>query len=619
MSKPLQTCYAFGPFLLDTRERLLLRDGEIIPLTAKVFETLVVMVENNGHALEKEDLIRRLWPDTFVEEGNLTQNVSRLRKVLVDDSGRQYIETLPRRGYRFMADVREIEPEDTHLIVRRRRMRLTLTEETEDTLDDAPPTSALPETITPTKSLAVLPFMTLGMGPDNDYLGLGLADALITQLGSTGQMAVRPTSAVRNYAGAQQDSAQIGRDLRVGAVLEGSLQRAGERLRLTVQLVSVRDEMPIWAEKFDLYFTDIFEVQDAIAEQVAGALVLRLSGEERARLTKRHTESAEAYQAYLKGRYFWNKRNAEGHHKAIELFNLAIEHDPAYALAYAGLGDAYNTMAVWGEIPSRESAPRAKAAAIKALELDKTLAEAHASLGYTITHYDWDWAGGERSYKRALELNPNYATAHQWYAKLLVAMERFDEAHVEMQLAQQLDPLSLMVNTAVVGPYLYSRQYDRAIEYLRRVLDLDPNFIPALFTIGESYMWKGMFDEAIAARQKVLDMSSQHPFALAGVASAYARAGRMAEARTALARLLEIANRSHVSTYSLATIYANLGEADRAFHWLEVSYQERDGHLVDLNVEPCFDSLRLNPRFIDLLRRVGLTPHQERGEGPSSA
>lgn len=606
-TKPHHACYAFGPFLLDTRERVLLRDGEVVPLTAKVFETLCVLVENNGHALEKEELIKTLWPDTFVEEGNLTQNVSRLRKVLGEEGGQQYIETLPRRGYRFTAEVHEIEPESIDLIVRRKRTRarITITEEIEAEPEEAQP--ALPETGSAMKSIAVLPFMTLGMGPESEYLGLGLADALITQLGNTRQMAVRPTSAVRQYVDARQDSAQIGRDLKVGAVLEGSLQMAGERLRITVQLVSVSEDAPLWAERFNIAFTDIFEVQDTIAEQVSKALMLKLNERERERLMRRYTENAEAYRAYLKGRFFWNKRTMEGFKKALEYFNLAIEHDPTYALAYAGLADTYNSLPIWGEVTSKESCPRAKVAATRALELDETLSEAHASLGYAITHYDWDFALAEKSYRRALELNPNYAMAHQWLAKLMVALERFDDANAEMKLAQQLDPLSLMVNTAVGGPYLYSGQYDRAMEQFGKVLDLDPNFVPALYSIGFCYSLKGMHDEAIAAYKKILDLSGEHPIAMAGLAAAYAVAGRRAEARKVLDRLLEISSRRHVLTYGLAVVYATLGDKDSAFHWLEISCEERDGHLVDLKVEPFFANLRDDARYLDLLGRVGLT------------
>jgi DNA-binding winged helix-turn-helix (wHTH) protein/Tfp pilus assembly protein PilF len=604
--------YEFGPFRIDAAERLLLRGEEVISLTPKVFDTLLLLVENNGHVLEKDEMIQALWPDTFVEEGNLTQNISRLRKVLSVEEGDEYIKTLPRRGYRFEADVREVEPESIDLIMRRKRTRarITITEETLDT--DEPQTSAqtlaLPETSLATKSMAVLPFMTLGMGTESEYLGLGLADALITQLGSTQQMVVRPTSAVRQYVDARQDSAQIGRDLRVGAVLEGSLQRAGERLRITVQLVSVRDDAPLWAEKFNIAFTDIFEMQDTIAEQVSAALMLKLNEAERERMTRRYTENAEAYQAYLKGRYFWNKRTLEGYQKALEHFNLAIEHDPTYALAYVGLADTYNILPVWGEVSSRESLPRAKAAARRALELDETLAEAHASLGYAIAHYDWDWAEAERAYRRALELKPNYATAHQWYAKLLVALERFDEANAEMRQAQNQDPLSLIVNTAVGGPYYYSRQYDAAIEQFRKVLDLDPNFIPALYSLGRAYLCKQMYDEAIAAHRKVLELSDEHPFSLAGLSATYAAAGRREEAQSLLDRLLEISKQRHVLTFGLAIIYASLNNVDEAFRWLEIAYEERSGHLADLNIEPFFDHLRTDPRFTDLLSRLGLSP-----------
>jgi TolB-like protein/DNA-binding winged helix-turn-helix (wHTH) protein/Tfp pilus assembly protein PilF len=601
-----QSLYTFGPFLLDVRERVLLREGEVVPLAAKVFDTLLLLVENAGRALEKEVLIRTLWPDTFVEEGNLTQNVSRLRKVLGGEAADKYIETLPRRGYRFIGEVDELDPAGAAVVMRRKftRARVTVTEVTEDGEAGQP---ALTETGGAFRSIAILPFMTLGLGPESDYLGLGLADALITQLGNTRQLTVRPTSAVRQFVDLPEDSAEIGRRLHVSAVLEGSLQMAGGRLRITVQLVGVAEGTPLWAQKFNIPFTDIFEVQDTIAERVANALLLKLSGSERARLTRRYTDDAEAYTFYLKGRFHWNKRTLDGYQKAIEHFDRAIEHDPTYALAFAGLADCYNMLPVWGDLTTKEACPRSQAYARRALELDDTLAEAHASLGYAIAHYDWDFAAAESCYRRALGLNPNYATAHQWYAKLLVSLERFDEAEAETKLAQGLDPLSLMVSTSCGGPFLYSGRYDEAIARFRKVLELDPNFVPALYSLSICYSFKQMYPEAIGSIEQMNALSGEHPFALACLAATYALAGRSDDARVALERLLEISRERQIRTYGLALVYANLGEFDRAFEWLEKSFNERDGHLVDLKIEPFLAPLRSDPRYRDLVRRVGLS------------
>lgn len=597
--------YSFGPFLLHVEERLLLREGETVTLPAKVFDTLVVLVQNNGRALEKETLIKTLWPDTFVEEGNLTQNISRLRKVL-GGGETSYIATLPRRGYRFTAEVSVVDPAQVALVLRHeiRRSRLTITDEIET--DDAAG-AALPEQCTNVRAIAILPFMTLGLEPENEYLGLGLADALITQLGNTRQLTVRPTSAVRPFADAKEDSAAIGRKLRVGAVLEGSLQMAGERLRITVQLVGVAEGTPLWAEKFTILFTDIFDVQDTIAERVADALLLKLNQSEKSSLVRRYTDNAGAYACYLKGRFHWNKRTVEGHQQAIVHFEEAIAIDPEYALAYAGLADCYNMLPVWGDLTNAEACPRAKAYAERALAIDEALAEAHASLGYTLAHYDWDLAAAERSYRRALELNPNYATAHQWYAKLLVALKRFDEAEAEMKSAQALDPLSLMVGTACGGPFLFSGRYAEAIARFREVLALDPNFVAALYSMSIAYCFHGEFDLAVAAIERMHELSGEHPFALASLAAIYARAGRGGDARDVMSRLLEIGQQRHVRTYGLAVVYASLLELDTAFEWLERSFRERDGHLVDLLIEPFFAPLRSDSRYADLLRRVGLS------------
>lgn len=589
--------------MLDPTEQVLLRDGVSVTLTAKVFETLLLLVRNSGRAMEKEELINQLWPNTFVEEGNLTQSVSRLRKILGQDEGEDYIETLPRRGYRFRARVQEVDADGVINLLQRKRVkgRVTITEVLEDDSDDR---YRLADSGTDARSIAILPFTALGTSPEFSYLGLGLADSLITQLGATRQLVVRPTSAVRQYAEQPQNSTRIGRELRVRAVLEGSLQIAGDRVRITVQLVGVKEASPLWAHKFDLPFTDIFTVQDSIAEQVATALLLQLSQTERQRMMRRYTTDAEAYQAYLKGRYYWNKRTLDGYHRALECFDRAIDRDPAYALAYVGLADIYNLLPVWGDRTVKESCPRAKAAALRAIELDVDLGEAHASLGYTLMHHDWDLAAGERSLRRALELNPNYATAHQWYAKLLVAQGRFDEAKAEMALAQELDPLSLMVSTAAGGPYLYGGDYPSAIERFRQVLELEPNFVPALYSISLAYTFAGRTREAVAALEKILLAADEPPFALVALAATYAIGGDEAQARTSLKRFESKQPDGRAFSYALAGAYANLGDADEAFKWLDVSFDQRDGRLIDLKVDPYFNKLRDEPRFHALIDRL---------------
>jgi DNA-binding winged helix-turn-helix (wHTH) protein/tetratricopeptide (TPR) repeat protein len=611
MTKRAEFFYEFGPFRIDPAQRLLLREGRVVALTPKLFDTLLVLIENCGQVLEKDELMEKLWPDSFVEEGSLTQNVSLLRKLLGERHGEEsYIETLPRRGYRFVADVRQVANERFDLILRRRTRARIITreeEETDEALGEATAhASRLSATTAQVRTLAVLPFHHLGSETGDEYLGLGLADVLITQLSNTRQIVVRPTSAVRKYADSERDSVSIGRELGVDAVLEGSIQRAGSRIRATVQMLGVEDEIPLWADRFDAEMTDIFCVQDAISEQVAHALTLKLSSEERKRLTKRYTTNAEAYQAYLKGRYCWNKRDLAGIKKSIEYFRLAITKDSDYALAYVGLADAYNLLHIWSELPPKENFGRAKAAATAALKLDDELAEAYASLGYAILPHDWDWAGAEKAFRRSIELNPNYATAHQWYGKLLMSLGRFEEALAELKLAQQLDPLSPGVNNAAGGVYYYSRQWDKAIEQFSKVLDLNPNFLPALYSLGICLREKGRHAEALAQFQKAVEFSDRHPVMICALATAYARAGERERALELLRQLKDPKAQRHVSFYDWALLYTALGETDKAFECLEEAYLDHNANLSDLNIDPEFDPLRNDPRFGDLLRRVGL-------------
>ncbi|HEX5707314.1 MAG TPA: winged helix-turn-helix domain-containing protein [Pyrinomonadaceae bacterium] len=607
--------FLFGPFRLDARERVLLRDGEPLALAPKLIDTLVALVERSGHVVEKSELIERVWPETFVEESNLTSNVSLLRKALGEtERGRPYIETVPRRGYRFSAPVALATPEDeegVEVVVRRRtRARLSTVEEFDDDGSQETTRRALHASGAQRGTLAVLPFESLGapsgVGTDefDEFLGLGLADALITQLGNTGRIVVRPTSAVRGYAGAGRDSLSIGRELGVEAVVEGSVQRAGGRLRVTVRMLGVSDGVPLWADRFSAEFTDIFDVQDSIAEQVARALTPKLAAENRERLRKRHTENVEAYQAYLRGRYFWNKRNVEGFKKAIAHFRAAIELDAAYALAYSGLADAYAMLASWGEQRPGEALPRALAAAETALEMDEELSEAHTSLG-SVLYFLWEHERAEVSLQRAIELNPNNANAHSRYAQLLVSRERFDEALREVRLAQELDPLSPMANTALAGPLFYSRQFERAAEQYRKVLEMEPDFIPALFCLGASLAHGGEFDEAVAATRRAAELSGEHPLIVAALAGVLAQAGRREEA---LAKLEQLTSdgRAAALPYSLATVYARLGDRERALACIERAFEERNTHLNDLNIDPEFDTVRDDPRFRDLVARVGL-------------
>jgi DNA-binding winged helix-turn-helix (wHTH) protein/tetratricopeptide (TPR) repeat protein len=592
VSKVLKTCFEFGPFHLDAAERLLLRDGQPVALPPKVFDTLLVLVQSSGHLVEKDELMTKLWPDTFVEEATLARNISDLRKALSEDTGQhQYIETVPKRGYRFVASVKFAEA-DTILVQRRSKLRTVVEEVVE---------------ATSSRSLAVLPFKPLGPDDDDDYLGLGIADALISRLSNVRQILVRPTSSVFKYVGSRQDPIIAGRELRVDSVVDGSVQMLGDRIRVTVQLVSVADEASLWAEQLDVKFTDIFAVEDSISQRVVEALTVRLTGEERKLLSKHHTENTEAYQAYLRGRYFLNKRTTKCIKKAAEYFQQAIQIDPTYAFAYAGLADSLILLVTWEPLPPLEGFPKAEAAAARALEIDHTLAEAHASMGHLLLH-SWHWEDAERSFMNAIELNPGYASAHQWYSEYLAAMGRFDEAIARIHRAQELDPLSPVQNSDVGWVLYYARRYDEAIDQLRHAVEMDPEFLQAHVLLGQAYTQKAMYEEAIAEFDKAMELSGKGRLSILLVGHVYAVSGRTSEALATIDKLHALSKQRYFSPYRVALIHAGLGDNDQAFDWLERGYQKRDAWLIWLKVDPALDRLRGDQRFPDLLNRVGLAP-----------
>ncbi len=451
------------------------------------------------------------------------------------------------------------------------------------------------------RSIAVLPFKQLTDGRD-EQMELGMADALITTLSNVREITVRPTSAIRKYWSSAQDPVAAGRELRVDAVLDGSIVRVGDHTRVTVQLVRVRDGRPVWAETLDETSNDIFAVQDAISEKTAEALELTLTGEQRQRLRKHFTQNKEAYQLYLKGRYLWARRTAEDLQKAIGYFQQAIARDPQYALAYAGLADSNALLNLYSGTQFTNAFPRARDAAAKALAIDDSLAEAHATLAYVKYNYEWDWSGARKEFQRAIELNPNYATAHQWYAEYLFYMERFDEALVEINRAFELDPSSVIINLELGTPYLYRRQYDKAMEKYLKALDLDPNSPLSLCSLAICYEQTGMYDQAAATYQKI----RRYKMGLTGLGYVLAISGRRAEARAVLEELMSPSGKQQPSPYNIARVYAGLGDKEKALSWLEKAFNVRDERIVMLKVDPKLDLLRSDPRFDALLRDVGL-------------
>ena len=571
--------YEFGPFRIDMERYLLLRDGETIPLSPKVFETLLFLIQHRGEVAKKDEILESVWPDTFVEEGNLAQNIFLLRKALGEEKNEhRYIVTIPGVGYRFVAPVKEYE-------------------------GLPPPREEVAEQ--PVRSIAVLPFKNLAGETANKFFGPGLADALIMRLSSIRFLKVRPTAAVLKYNNLKEDPLVIGRELNVAALLDGVYQQEADKIRVSVQLVSVKDGITLWAAKFDENLTDIFAIQDSISEQVVRSLALQLSGDEQRQLKRNYTHDPEAFQLFIKGRYFWNQRTPEGLRKALDYAQQAIAIDPLYAPAYVGLADSYSLLgAQHGVLAPRESFPKARAAAERALEIDEKLAEAYASKGFIDCVFEWDWARSEQDYLKAIELKPNYPTAHHWYGELLTILGRFDEAYRELQMAQGLDPLSLAINVDLAASFFNSRQYDRSERQLVNLLELNPNFIRAHTVLGRVHEQKGEYAKAIDLLDRAVELSGADPVPLSALAHAFASAGKMSEAGKILEDLQESANRRYVSACHIAGIYIGLGKNDLAFKWLDQAVENRDIELVWLKVNPIFDPLRSDARFVELVRRV---------------
>ena len=557
--------YEFGDFSVNAAKRQLSGPGGVpVALTTKAFETLLYLVGRGGTVLDKDELIGAIWPDTIVEENNLTQTISALRRALGESRAEhRYIMTVPGRGYCFVADVRTRQQPQTPIA-------LTV------------------------RSLAVLPFQPLIAGIRDSALELGMADTLIARL-SGREISVRPIGSVRKYL--DQDPSAAGHELGVDLVLDGSIQRRGGLIRVNVRLIKTADSTSLWTGTFDERFTDIFVVQDAIARKVVTALALQLGSEEQKHLTRRYTENVEAYQSYLKGRFHWNKRSPQDLQKAIEHFNHAIELDPNYALAFAGLADAYTLLANAGG-PANEIMPKAREAALKAVSLDDNLAEAHAALGNIIIYYDYDFAGAERELKRAIELNPNYATAYHWYSELLMGLGRHEEALAAIRLALEIDPLSLILNRQYGASLLFARQYDAAIAQMKKTVELDASFAVGHSTLSVSYRMKGNYAESVEELAKFQELIGGEQTA-ALMRESFAKGGW----EEFLRAMTDERRPANLTPYNVATFHAALGEKDRAFVELNKSYRNREAILGLVKVDPRFDSLHDDPRFGDLVNR----------------
>ncbi|HWU40833.1 MAG TPA: tetratricopeptide repeat protein, partial [Candidatus Acidoferrum sp.] len=457
-------------------------------------------------------------------------------------------------------------------------------------------------------SLAVLPMVNASADTSIDYLSDGITESLINSLSQLPKLKVMSRSSVFRYKGREAEPKVVGRELRVQAVLVSRLIERGDNLSISAELVDTRDSTHLWGEQYNRKLADVQAVQEEIGREITDKLRVKLTGEQKKSFARRQTQNNEAYHDYLKGRYFWNKRSAAGVKTAIEHFNAAIAKEPTFALAYAGLADSYAVLSTFAAVPPRECLPKARIAALKALEIDDTLGEAHAVLAEVKVLYDFDWAGAERNFKRAIELNPGYATARGWYALYFARSDRFNEALAEVKRAQELDPLSLIINSLVGSVLFHWRRYDQAIEQFRQTLAMDPGFGPARLNLGRTYLAKRMYPEAIAEFRAGLKFAGEDPRFIPGLGHAYALSGNQAEAQKILSELLARSKHGYLPPLGIATVYIGLGDKDRAFQWLGEAVEERGEYVTWLKNDPLYDPLRSDPRFPDLLRRLNLAP-----------
>jgi len=661
MDKAVKHLYEFGPFILDPGERLLRHGAARMELPPRAFDTLLVLVENNGRLLEKDALMRTVWGDTVVEENNLSQVIYLLRKALRDgEDGTRYIETVPKRGYRFATGVREIDAPagngdgrqvaSTPSVVSSSPANgrgiivaaaATASASHGDIDNEIASTPSHPATRTgwgllgglallavvallaaagwrqglfgdvdpvPIRSVAVLPLQNLSNDPSQEYFVDGMTDELITDLAQIRGLKIVSKTSIMRYKTARTPLPQIGRELGVDAVVEGSVLRSGDRVRITAQLIRTATDRHIWAAAYDGDLKDVLSLQARVAEAITNEVKLNLTAEESSRLRQGHAVNPEAFDLYLRGRYVWNQRNAEAFHQAIAYFNQAIEKDPNFALAYSGLADAYTLLILYGEDPAEIN--DAKTAAEKALALDPTLAEAHTSLAAVKILHDWDWAGAEREFQRALELNPNFAQAHHWYGNLLLGPEgRHDEAIAELQRAQELDPLCVIITADTGFAYYLAGRYDLALQTYQRVLATNPNFVPVHFYLSKYYRQTGQYD--LWLKESIEDSR------LAGFSARarymqqlYAEGGFRAvmEAMAKYPGTSKLANYKdfRVDACSAAEANVALGRNVPALNAVENCYHGAGTSLLYAKVDPVWMSLRMEPRFQDLLKRIRL-------------
>jgi TolB-like protein/Tfp pilus assembly protein PilF len=575
----------FDAFELDVRAGELRKRGARLRLQGQPLQVLATLLRRAGDLVTREELRAEVWPaDTFVDfDHSLHNAIARIRDTLGDsaDSPR-FIETLPRRGYRFIGRVDGVKPDVQPLRGSRKADARQI------------------------HSLAVLPLDDHSGEPGHEYFAEGMTEALITSLAKIKALRVISRTSAMQYKGVRRSLPQIARELNVDAVIEGSVLRSGDRVRIAVQLIDAATDQHLWAESYERDFRDILSLQSEIARQVANEVRIILTPEERARLGSARRVNPEAHELYLQARYHWNKRTEESVRKALSYFQRAIDQDPTYAQGHAGMADSYNILGYYNALAPAEAYPKGKAAALKALELDDSLAEPHATLGVVKRDFEWDWAGALEEFQRAIELNPGYVEAFHWRSTLLAMLGKHAEALLEKKKALAMDPLSVVIRTDLARMFYFHREYDRAIEQYRAALDMDPNFSSAHLWLAQVYEQRGLFDEALVELEAGCRLYGDSVYAAARLGQGYALAGKKDEARAVLNHLTQCSTQKYVSPHDIAMIHVGLNENDRAFEWLGKAMEERSVGLGYLNVEPQWDALRSDPRFQQLLRQIGL-------------
>jgi TolB-like protein/DNA-binding winged helix-turn-helix (wHTH) protein/Tfp pilus assembly protein PilF len=629
----------FGIYELDLKNGELRKGGQRLKLQPQPFKVLAILAGSAGETVTREEIQRQVWgEELFVDfERGLNVCIQQIRGALNDDADApRYIETLPKRGYRFLMPVEKLDavaqtvpvgassartPAVPSTYPKAKRFRLgaalvSVLLVLSALLYFAKTSNRFPfRTASKSiRSVAVLPFDNFSGDPEQQYFADGMTEALIAELGQIRDLRVPSRTSVMLYKRANKPLRQIARELNVDALVEGSVRHSGDHLELTVQLLDGTQDRHLWGGTFDRDSRDVLALQHELARAITEELRISFSSAEAPRLKSAAPVNADAYAAYLHGRYYWYKRTMGGFQKSIQYYEQAVAADPNYAPAYAGLADAYALLGSSPNdgLPPNEAMPKAKAAAQKALQLDDGLAEAHASFAYINMVYDWNWASAEKEFKRAIEINPNYAGAHEWYAEFLAARGRESEALTEMKRARDSDPLLVLMHAAVAEALYYSRRYDDVISQCQQTLELDPDYPIAHFHLGRAYMAKNMYPQAIAEYQKAQATLGETPAIVMAIGYANAKSGNRAAARKALEELRAQSKQRYVPALYFGAIYIGLGDPDAGMSWLERAYQEHSDYLIYLNADPMADSLRSNPRFQAVLRKIGMAENSKR-------